>query len=269
MDPLVSIIISAYNHELYVEQCLNSIINQTYKNIELIIINDGSTDNTDMKIRFLEQRLRNRFTRYVYMNKQHEGVCKTLNRALMIAQGDYIITFASDDVMMPERVELQVRYLEQHKDYGFVYTDGYRIFSRGIIDIYAPYDIRAKFSYYMQFKEGYILDYMLENIFLKPTVTICATRKCYNKIGFFDESMPSEDPDIYIRMVQAAAVGYINIPLTIHRMHYENSGIRANIIIPLFTRLKDKYSKDPTLTPKQKEIFFNSMDKFLRENILI
>lgn len=267
-EPLVSVLISAYNHEKFIEQCLYSIASQTYRNIELIIFNDGSTDNTDMKIRAMEFILQSRFARYIYVSKENEGTAKTLNKALLMAKGKYIMTFASDDVMLPWRIELQVKYLESHPNHGLVYTDGYRIFNEGFIDMYKTYDPAYRFSNHMEFKEGYIPEYFLANIFNKPTPTICVRKECYDKIGPFDESMISEDPDIYIRLAKEFQIGYIKQVLTIHRMHMGNSGSKKEIIIPLFKRVREKYSESDILAPYQRDILLYTLDLFMRASEL-
>jgi alpha-1,3-rhamnosyltransferase len=87
-NPLVSVIIPAYNHEMYIEEALQSVINQTYKNIQFIVIDDGSTDRT---AEIIEKFIKNNPDKNIqFIRKQNEGVCKTLNRGLALATGDYI-----------------------------------------------------------------------------------------------------------------------------------------------------------------------------------
>lgn len=268
-NPLVSIIISAYNHEKYIHQCLNSIVNQTYKNIELIILNDGSIDNTHYKIKIIENRLKKRFINYVYINNKHSGICRNLNIGLHIAKGKYIICFSSDDVMLPQRVQLQVEYLERHKNYGLIYTDGYLVFSDGTIDMYKNYDNEQKFSSRMEFRQGYLFEFMLKNLLKKPTPSICASRECYDKVGFYDETMSSEDPDMFLRMSKVEEIGNVKKILTLHRVHPNNSGARADIIIPTFNRMKEKYINSPMLTDKQRKILFRSFERYLEETRIV
>ena len=97
---LVSVIIPAYNHEKYVQETIKSIINQTYQNIELIVIDDGSKDFTWQKILEMKDECERRFEKVHFETKQNEGTCKTLNKLLSCAQGDFIDLIASDDLVM-------------------------------------------------------------------------------------------------------------------------------------------------------------------------
>ncbi|NLC93278.1 MAG: glycosyltransferase family 2 protein [Treponema sp.] len=112
--PLVSIIVPSYNHEKYIEYCLNSIIAQTYDNIELFIIDDASKDNSFEVAKKLESKLKQRFPK-VYLEKHEEnhGLCRTLNETIPLTNGKYLAIFASDDYMFPERIEKQVIEMEK------------------------------------------------------------------------------------------------------------------------------------------------------------
>lgn len=121
---LVSVIVPAYNHEAYVRDCLESIYAQTYPTIELIILNDGSTDNTDMEIRrFLEEHSHNRFAQTIYINRQHKGVVPTLNELVTISKGMYVFQIASDDVAKPHAIATLYDFLSRHKDYVLAVGD--------------------------------------------------------------------------------------------------------------------------------------------------
>lgn len=111
MEPLVSIITPAYNVEKYIEQTINSVLNQTYKNWEMIIIEDCSKDNTFRLI----QNLSKRDTRIkIYQNKRNSGVSFTRNRAIDIAQGKYIAFLDSDDLWDKEKLEKQIQFMEKN-----------------------------------------------------------------------------------------------------------------------------------------------------------
>lgn len=109
--PLVSIIIASYNHELYIEECILSIINQTYKRIELIVVDDGSQDNSSEILGILA----NQYDFY-YERQNNIGLTRTLNKMLKIARGKYVVSFGSDDVMLPWRIEKQVAFMESHPE---------------------------------------------------------------------------------------------------------------------------------------------------------
>lgn len=122
-NPLVSVIIPAYNHERYVVETIESIINQDYNNIELIIINDGSADATWPLIEELEPRCKDRFVNVSFTTQANTGTCITLNRLIAQTQGKYVYLIASDDVAKKHSIEKQVAFLEANDDYGLIVGD--------------------------------------------------------------------------------------------------------------------------------------------------
>lgn len=116
--PLVSIIIPAYRHENYIHDAIRSVMNQTYKNIELIIIDDNSPDNTWNKIQEILPECEKRFVRVVAKTKPNGGICDSLNIGLELAAGEYVGILASDDMYKPELVETLAGFLSQNPEYG-------------------------------------------------------------------------------------------------------------------------------------------------------
>lgn len=121
--PLVSVVIPAYNHEHYVQSSIKSIISQTYKNIELLILNDGSTDSTWKKICETEEECKKRFSRFVFWNQSNAGVCATLNNLLDNVRGDYVYIIASDDYALPNAVSELEDFLSKNEDYALCVGD--------------------------------------------------------------------------------------------------------------------------------------------------
>jgi Glycosyltransferases involved in cell wall biogenesis len=126
--PLISVMMACYNAELYIEQAIESILNQTYKNFELIIVDDGSTDNSTEIIKNLaknDRRVK------LYYNKENKGQVYTRNRMLKIALGEYLAVMDADDVSCPERLEKQVEFLLNHPDIDGVSSGGWKIDHNG------------------------------------------------------------------------------------------------------------------------------------------
>ena len=123
MSDLVSVIIPAYNHEKYVQKSILSVVNQTYQNIELIIIDDGSTDSTAEKIMELEDICKKRFVNFEFHRQDNKGLSNTLNSFLKLAKGTYIIGTASDDVFKPNIVETLYSFLHCHDEYVMAVGD--------------------------------------------------------------------------------------------------------------------------------------------------
>ena len=118
--PKVSVIIPAYNHEKYVGATIESILNQTYKNIELIIIDDGSRDKTWDVISSYEKQCEERLAGFVFKRQENSGTCVTLSRLTSHATGKYVFFIASDDIAACESVKLFVKFLEQNDEYVLV-----------------------------------------------------------------------------------------------------------------------------------------------------
>lgn len=119
----MSVCIPAYNHEKYVESCLESVINQKYKNIEILIIDDGSCDNTKQKIMDMMPKLESRFVNVFFESQPNQGTCKTLNKLYDHAQGKYIYPIASDDMSKPNAISTFVVFLESNPKYALVVGD--------------------------------------------------------------------------------------------------------------------------------------------------
>lgn len=124
--PSVSVVMPAYNAEKYLREAIDSILAQTYKDFEFIIINDGSTDRTkEIILSYSDPRI-------VYLeNEENSGICVTLNKGLDAARGRYIARMDSDDIALPDRFAIQVDYMDQHPDIGVCGSD-IEVFGEGI-----------------------------------------------------------------------------------------------------------------------------------------
>lgn len=119
--PLVSVIIPSYNHDRYVRQAIESVIAQDYPRMELVVIDDGSQDDSQNVIAALSQRCLKRFERFEFRHRANIGLSATLNEGLGWCRGEYVSVLASDDIMMPGKTALQVRFLSSHPDYAGVF----------------------------------------------------------------------------------------------------------------------------------------------------
>lgn len=109
---LVSVLIPVYNVSIYIEEALNSILSQTYKNIEVIIVDDCSTDNTYLKCKEYQNKYSNV---KLYRNKSNMKICNTLNYGLEQCTGDYVLRMDGDDIASVDRIEVLLNYLIDHK----------------------------------------------------------------------------------------------------------------------------------------------------------
>lgn len=120
---LVSVIIPAYNHENYIESCLQSVAGQTYSKLELIIVNDGSSDRTHEKITAWIACHKKRFKRIIYINREHKGVGDTLNELIALAKSEYLFQIASDDMAKPEAIEILYHFMNRYREYALAVGD--------------------------------------------------------------------------------------------------------------------------------------------------
>lgn len=112
-EKLVSVILPAYNSSKYIEYTILSLQNQTYKNIEIIVIDDGSKDNT---LEIVKKLSENDSRIKIYENDKNYGLAYTTNRGISLSQGEYIVQADHDDLSLPNRIEVCYNYLENHKD---------------------------------------------------------------------------------------------------------------------------------------------------------
>ena len=122
-DDLISVTIAAYNHERYIEECIRSIMAQTYQNLELIVIDDGSTDGTFIKMQALKPECEKRFVRVVMETRENRGSITTGNELLDLVQGKYIYAIASDDMAKPQAIEVLHNFLSENPDYVLAVGD--------------------------------------------------------------------------------------------------------------------------------------------------
>lgn len=187
MKPLVSIIIPTYNDLDYVTQAVESALCQNYRNTEIIVIDDGSTDNTREVLRGYE-------IKYIY--QENKGLSGARNTGLKSAQGRYITLLDADDLYHKDRIKNQVEFLENNPGYDFCYS-GVWHFKDGEFGKF----LKLKYKYH----SGDIFKQLLKKNFIAPS-SIIFRREVIDKIGYFDESYRcTEDFDFWLR---AAWAGY-------------------------------------------------------------
>ena len=131
---LVSIVSPCYNGESYIGRYFNAILAQTYRPLELILVNDGSTDRTDEIVSEYREKLKESDILFKYIKKNNEGLGAAINDGLKLTTGDYLIWPDTDDFLFPQSIEKRVQFLEEHPEYGFVYSDG-NVYEENYLDI--------------------------------------------------------------------------------------------------------------------------------------
>jgi alpha-1,3-rhamnosyltransferase len=212
--PLVSIVIPAYNHEQYIEQAVRSVLEQTYPNIELVVVDDGSTDGTWDRIVALHAKEGGRFSIFT---KPNAGPAATLNYAIARTRGAYIGGVASDDYFLPRKIEIQMDVmLRASPSVGLNHTSAFNDYGDGkLVDFTGNY-VPA---------EGACFKSLLacESQIVAPSVLF--RRSAYDAIGGFDETLGAEDFDFYVRLAaQGFSFEWIREPLVVKRETGRNLG---------------------------------------------
>lgn len=214
-QPLVSILIAAYNSEKYIAEALDSACAQTYSAIEIVVVDDGSTDRTRTIIEsYTDPRIR-------YFFHEHAGIPKTRNKLLREARGDFLAYLDSDDVYLSEKIEEQVHFLQTHPEYAITYCDMLYFFDGDPGHFY-----KHTYRYY----SGEIFKHLLQQMFITNTA-ILFHRRVLEVAGFYDETMREvEDLPYFLAMAHAGLqFGFLNKKLVKYRLR-RDSNTRYEII---------------------------------------
>jgi len=186
-NSLVSIIIPTFNGELYVRDAVDSALSQTYKNIEVIVVNDGSTDNTRSVLSsYIESG------KIKYFFQENMGLAGARNAGIKSANGKYIAFLDSDDIFLPAKIEKQIAYLDEHKECDVSYCDIWHFFEE------TPEEKLSLNYVYCSGSE--VFSRLLKKNFINP-LTIIMRRSVYERFGGFNESFKrSEDWEYWIRL---------------------------------------------------------------------
>ncbi|MBR0487603.1 MAG: glycosyltransferase family 2 protein [Treponema sp.] len=185
--PLVSVIIPCYNASKYVEKAVRSIMEQTYPNLEILIANDCSTDNT---LEILELLSKEDSRIKIINNEQNLKIVKTLNKLIEIATGKYIARMDADDISLPDRIEKQVLFLEKNPEYAMCGTNAWHIDDNG--NIIGKTDLPLTPE-----KNKYFLKYY--STFYHPTIMIRS--EVYKNNLYSEDYLYAEDYELWCRLI--------------------------------------------------------------------
>jgi glycosyltransferase involved in cell wall biosynthesis len=198
--PLVSVVLATYNRWPMVRAAVESVLAQTYKSLELIIVDDGSTDGTLRSLSGCDARAR-------IVRQERKGVAAARNAGVEIAHGKYIAFLDSDDLWLPNKLAVQTEFMEQHP--GVVISQTQEIWLR--------HGVRVNPKNKHQKPSGDIFRRSLDLCLVSPSA-VMMTRKLFTTIGGFDEAFPvCEDYDLWLRIAVDHSVELIDIPLVIKR----------------------------------------------------
>lgn len=153
MYPLVSIITPCYNGEFKIKKFLESILEQTYLNIEFIFINDGSTDKTEKIVLSYQQKLKNKGIKFIYIKQKNSGQAAAINRGLAIFKGKYLLWPDSDDILDKDNIKEEVAYLEKYKNCGLVYCNTNIVHETNLNKVIKRWNRKLDDNKYVLFKD--------------------------------------------------------------------------------------------------------------------
>lgn len=208
MNPLLSVIIASYNHGYYIAESLKSIECQSFQDFEIIVVDDGSTDNTIDIIRIAQ-------TRAQIYTQSNQGVVAARNRGLSLARGKYICFIDSDDIILPDRFLKQVTFLENNPTIGMLYSDALAIDTEG--------NHLGKFSDIYPVVPGNIAEMLVMHYCFVPIMTVMVRRHVLDQLGAFEEPGHLSDYMKWIEVAECFNVHYDPEPLGCWRRHAVNT----------------------------------------------
>lgn len=209
-QPLVSVVMPSFNHRSYVERAIASVLAQTHPNVELIVVDDGSSDGSVELLKTLRDR-----HGFTLICQQNAGVCRTLNRGVREgASGELVALLASDDFWHPEKLARQVAALAADPVSEFCFSQAIEFNDEAQPDAGRIFPRRC------------LRGDVLSKVFLRqhvPAGTMLFTKRLYDALGGFDESLREEDWDFVIRSAAATPFCAVDAPLLYYRAHAANT----------------------------------------------
>ena len=232
--PLVTIGAANFNNSRYVIESLESIKKQTYPNIELIVVDDASKDDSP---ELIEQWLKTYEKPYRYIRHEtNGGVCKTCNDLITNANGKYISLIGTDDLYVPEKISKQVAVLENDPSAAMVYTDTYLIDENGRRKLGTLMTALLKCPFEFA-PSGDILNELQQMNFVHG-LSMLIRKSVYEEIGGYDEDLPFEDYDMNLRIAKRYKVRFMEDILCLYRIHTQSYSGKtkdwATILMPIY-----------------------------------
>jgi len=247
--PKVSVIIPTYNRREMVKEAIGSVLDQGVEDLELIVVDDGSTDGTAEEIRGYGGRVR------LFRHEQNRGVSAARNRGILHAKGKYIGFLDSDDLWVKGKLKDQVAFLDENPQYPLCYTDEIWIRRGRRVN---PMRKHAKYS-------GWIFEKCLPLCIISPSSALMR-RSLFSKVGLFDEALPvCEDYDFWLRVSARFPIFFIEKKLIIKRGgHPDQLSQRSWGNDRYRVMALEKLLSEPYIGDKERELVLKEMEKKCR-----
>lgn len=253
---LVSIIVTCYNHEKYIGECIQSLLSQKYENIEVLITDDCSKDESCQIIENFREKMENRFTKVVLIKNAHNiGAVKSINHMINLSKGNYIKLLDGDDMLFPNAITDLVSFLSQNISYGLVYSNYVMC---DICDRFNTERLSKKKIFVSPSVPDNITQALFENDFI-VTPTVLIRKRVYDEVGLHDENLSIADWEFWIRVSLRFPIGHLNcttaayriVPDSMSRFTMDNAG-RERLMRMMENEFKilDKYKDYPMIRDK-------------------
>ena len=213
--PKVSVIIPTYNRADLVGDSIESVLRQSFLDFELIVVDDGSTDNTRSVVEsFQDPRIR-----YIY--QENQGVVAAQNTGVKACHGEYITVLGSDDVLLANALEKGVKVLDRSPEVAFSFGQTYLMDeNKHVFDLFKP---RPQKASYVRGGIEEIRYFLIHGNHIGPSMAMIR-KSCFTEVGMFDPAFRegSEDFDLWVRLSKKFAVAYIADPLAKCRVHSDS-----------------------------------------------
>ncbi|RMG23304.1 MAG: glycosyltransferase [Armatimonadetes bacterium] len=210
--PLVSVLLTSYNHERWLRECVESALSQTYEQVEIIAVDDGSTDASREILRSYEPQIR------LYVNERNLGTYGSLNKAMEMAEGEYCAVLNSDDKWAPTKLERQLDEMRLHPNHSFCHTFGAFIDDDGNRISGEP----MGFPFPRMESGQHLTTFIANNTAIASSVLF--RRDLARDLGGFNENLKIlGDWDMWLRLAEKGTVGFVDEELTYYRVHGTNT----------------------------------------------
>ncbi len=239
---MISVIIPSFNRGYILTEAIDSVLAQTYQNFEIIVVDDGSTDNTREILTPYKDRIR-------YFYQENQGVAAARNKGIEEAKGEFIAFLDSDDLWLPEKLEKQKELFDNCPELGLVYTRFWRIYASPKKDKLEPKD--------KYLKKGYIYPHVLFT-YLIWAGSVMSRKSCFSKVGKFNTALPLvQDRDMWLRIAREFKISFVNDPLVINRIQKDSVwSDSSRIQRPLPEKIEMIRSAYNRFTRREKILYF-------------
>lgn len=255
MNPLVSVVVTTYNQASYIEETLESVFAQTYRSYEVIVVDDGSTDDTPSRIAPFRDRI-------IYVRQDNQGVAGSRNTGIRKARGEFVAFLDGDDLWEPDKLSFQVAAAERHPESGLIAVDGLQFGENGIIETSLLFGPFCRDLPVHSITQGNYYHQLLNSQLIYTTSQVMIPARVFDVVGLSDEQFKrASDYDLYIRI--AAKLDFTIIRKRLTKWRYLSSSASG----PLDLRFINYFLENLRILKKQLKVC-KVTDRALIRNII-